>query len=421
MTGSGFRDRLRRRYECTSPKGRNSLFERKHIMPPWNALATIVPVAQEYQNFCAAASIQMILEGIGLTGLGPGAQYLFNQSINIFKSPLAIGNPLGVACTINRFNSGESGDPLHPSPPSKEYRTLRSETPYDACALIVNSIKEFGSAAAVQVLGGNHWVVLYGANGDGDPMGGRYTVDTLLLCNPDNGFFGDSPKPGKLGFTLETYTYASFILTYFTGTYFPTVICQELCDGRKFIIVADRRAVAKGDLAMPIPELLSGTPPVPAVPTADSIEKLSRKASHDWIRTAEPRRSLLVKRLDRPDDYYYLHPYALKERGVNIVRLDRSGNYLGMCSAPTADPAIFDDDMRLGLERAAEHLNAEFGGPRFAQDMLVWHPSVESTSPYRPFRVIRDGESRVFVSLEGEVTRQLHSLETNAVLDLSAL
>ena len=367
----------------------------------------------------------MILEGIGLNGLGPSTQNTLDRSIDIFKSPVTIGNPLGVACTINRYNSGESKDPQHPSPPSKEYRTLRSETPYDACALLVNSLKEFESAAAVQVLGGNHWVVVNGADGEGDPMGGHYTIDTISLCNPDNGLFDGLPKkptprPGKIGFTLETYTYADFIKTYFTGTYYPDLTCQELCDGRKFIIVADGRARQKGALAMPKPELLQVLPGPFSVPPAASIAMLSRKASHDWMLTADQRDPLLVKRLDRPDEYYYLVPFALEDRGVNIVRLDASGSYLGTCLAPDADAELFDSEMPLGLRRAAAGLNLTLDEDvRYVQDMLVWHPSVESTTPYRPFRIIRDVGRPVFASLEGVVSPQLHSLGTHAVLDLS--
>ena len=390
----------------------------------WNAHAKIVPVAQEYHDYCGAACIQMILEGMGLKGLDPSAQNTFDRSIDIFKGPVTIGNAVGVACTINRYNSGESADLQNPSPPSKEYRTLRSETPYDACALIVNSLKEFESAAAVQVLGGSHWVVVNGADGDGDPMAGDYTIDTLSLCNPDNGLFDGlpqkpNPKPAKIGFTLETYTYASFIVTYFTGSYYEALVCQEHCDGRKFIIVADGRARTKGKLALPKPELLPATLPEPP---ASIIKMLSRKKPHDWILTADPRSPLLVKRLDRPDEYYYLVPFTLQEGGVNIVRLDASGNYLGTCFAPNADAALFDDEMPLGIRRAAAELNLDLEeGAVYVQDMLVWHPSAESASPYRPFRVFSDGGRPVYASLEGVVSPQLHSLGTNTVLELSGL
>ena len=370
-------------------------------------------VGQVENDVCAAACVQMILSSMGLRNLDPRTQDVpFDGSIRSYHGPWIKGNPVGIACTINRFNTGGSTPPNTASP-RKKFTVYRTATPYEACSLIVDGLYRYSSPSAVMVIGSTHWIVVNGADGWGSPTEGRaYSLETLLMTNPDNGYYGGDPhrrNPSQRGYRSERVTYADFLETYFTGCNDDNQTIHIYGDGCEFVIVTDSRAKANELLLLPPAEL-----PVP--PTIESINAaINTFMSSDIGRSMPGSRDGLparvVKRGDRSHEYYCLVPLRISNDTLNVVRLDLQGRYLGN--------AVFEGDTRtFGDDHPQLELLDNPVRRSAAADVLVWNPSAESASPYNPFFVNPDGGPGRIVSLTGDSFQELRSRVTGEALAL---
>lgn len=389
----------------------------------WETHLDLEPQCQQLSNYCAAACVQMVLSTMGLRGLDPlQAQPVFYSSTNAWNGPGAFGRPAGVAATINRYNVGERYPRV---PPVMEFSEHRTPMPYQACSTVVNGLVEYGAASAVMVLGSTHWIVVYGAAGDGTPRdGSAFEIALLRMCNPDNGFFNGIPGGGTggasaKGFIDEWITYADFLYTYFSG-------CNDnaqpswgvpYADGRQFVFVTDRRARARGHLRLPRAQDIALS-----VPPDEALAVFAKSPFAADLENAEHEKPLCVRRADRDAEFYYLVPFALPHGVVRLVRLDSQGNFLGSASGHAdwrafADPARQIDFVRdwagrrgNGLRPGDDHLHAD--------ETLVWQPSIESASPYNVFRRVGNGALTVYVSWNGAVVPALHDRNTGRPLML---
>ena len=358
----------------------------------WTVRLDIELVSQFKSDYCGPACAQMVLSTMGLCGLNPQVQILFKTSINFYKGPWLFGSPVGVACTINRYNSGFPG--AVPGPPSKEYRVARTPTPYEAVATVVNALHRHAAASVVMVYGSTHWVVVFGAEGQGDPDGGSYSIDNLWVCNPGDAKFGSD----TIG-VRQRIPYAQFLSEYFDGCNDErtpnAVTMREFGDGCEFVIVTDSRAVPHGKLQLPVPEV----PQFPVPPAIDIAQKVLAVQGHS---DGTPLTPYLVQRIDRPDEHYYLVPFV-RDHTADIVRLDMHGTYLGTALDVGDLSALPGHDGR-ALEAGVAHNNAA------PAKTLVWAPSRESPSPYSPFFKSADAE---FVPVAGGLGfKKLHDRAT---------
>jgi hypothetical protein len=240
------------------------------------------------------------------------------------------------------------------------------------------------------------------------------------MCNPDNGFFHGIPGGGTggasaPGFIDEWITYADFLYTYFSG-------CNDnatqswgvpYADGRQFVFVTDGRARARGDLRLPPAQGLA-----PSVSHGDPVAVFEKSPFAAGLENAKHEKPLHVRRADRDGEYYYLVPFVLPDGIVRLVRLDSQGNYLGSASGH-ADARMFADpewQIDSVCKWAAPHGQRPGNDRLYADETLVWQPSVESASPYSVFRRVGNGALTVYVSWSGAVVPVLHDRNTGRPL-----
>jgi hypothetical protein len=390
---------------------------------PWNSSVGLMPVAQIDNNSCAPACVQMILSSMGMTRLvATDVQPVFTRSIqNIMASTYGIGSPIGVAYSINRFNTGGFTSPNVP-PPLIEYRPLETTTPYEACATIIDGLVNHRAASAVFALRATHWIVAYGAEGEGNPADGAFSLKTLLICNPDNGRYGGNPRaptprPENPDLSIEEITYASFISTYFTGC-----LDGQLIDARftgkdgVFIAVTSSRAAPAPGLLPPYPQYPR---PYQALSIQASVDGLLKAGLDPALDGAEQGPVRRVLRGDR-NTYYYLVPFALRDKTGQVIRLDANGAYAGRAfGSEQYVRLLFDGDGAIDSTKtfAAENGLALDPSKLQRDETLLWMPSAESASPYRPFDLVTHNDDKKFyVSQGGFVSTALHDRGTGDTL-----
>ncbi|MBU7035852.1 MAG: PepSY domain-containing protein [Theionarchaea archaeon] len=124
------------------------------------------------------------------------------------------------------------------------------------------------------------------------------------------------------------------------------------------------------------------------------------------VKGGHPGTPLLVERLDRPGDAYYLVPWRIKEGVVFIVEVDAAtGAMLASSTFPNPIPSPF-----LLPEDAAHCAAREFPQYTLGEPRLVWKPCRESTSSMRPFYQIPFDHGFLYVDMEGSTLLELTPL-----------
>lgn len=124
------------------------------------------------------------------------------------------------------------------------------------------------------------------------------------------------------------------------------------------------------------------------------------------LKTGHPETPLLVERLDRPGDAYYLVPWRIKEGVVFIVEVDAAtGAMLASSTFPNPIPSPF-----LLPEEAAHFAAREFPQYTLGKPRLVWKPCRESTSSMRPFYQIPCDHGFLYVDMDGSTLLELTPL-----------
>ncbi len=144
---------------------------------------------------------------------------------------------------------------------------------------------------------------------------------------------------------------------------------------------------------------------------------LSKRAQYREVSRARPRGAVLVQRLDRTDEFYYIVPYGLDEATplsviVNAGRSEYRQSIIG------------DPGSTVFSSRSAEEVAREVVGRRFElperlgsvlvrpeavsqYPTLVWKPCRQSLSPYYPFHMFTVGRTSIYVRVDGEIFTQL--------------
>ncbi|HDR27496.1 hypothetical protein [Rhodovulum sp.] len=126
---------------------------------------------------------------------------------------------------------------------------------------------------------------------------------------------------------------------------------------------------------------------------------------------------VLVKRLDRLDEYYYLAPAMMGGEVHGYAQVDALFGDLQGVSIPAKPARPYDLDRERVAKRAMDHvfsLRDEFRG-RFrlrpdtfcVSPTMVWRPCRESFSPHLPFWQITAGMQTVHVRADGEMFSSL--------------
>lgn len=124
------------------------------------------------------------------------------------------------------------------------------------------------------------------------------------------------------------------------------------------------------------------------------------------IQKGYPLTPLLVERLDRHEQAYYLIPWLVTEGVVFIAEVDAtSGIMLGATTFPKPAPSPF-----LTTEEAFDIVGLKFPQHAIGEPRLVWRPCRESTSPIYPFYQIPFDKGVLYVNMEGSIFTELTPL-----------
>lgn len=391
----------------------------------WKVCLRITPAAQQFEWWCSAAAAEMVLS-TGDSNAPPKADDDFQAELFrcIKNTPpsdpgappcqFGYGSPDGVVAALNRYATFE---------PPRRFAHLRTDSARQSCAQIVAALGESRCAAAVLVFGGAHWVVVYGAAGQGDPATGSYTIDALSFYNPDDGYFGGIPgvprDPGPVqSFAHEQLTYAAFVDAYFDVVGADSSGIAAYRDKRNFVIVTDAAAAEQTHLPAE-PATLTYLPRQPIV--QERVDRI--RNDEPTLFPGEQQAELYVDRVDTGSWYAlvpFFDPQGNEGRGSSsLMCVDMETSYMG---------GAFDIPGKITSPNDAVAYVREYLGFGQRHELRVhkvlWTPSRESASPFNPFYVIgtpQHARGPIYVSLDGRtVKRHLHGLATGARLHFDA-
>lgn len=372
---------------------------------------------QDTGYYCGAACAMMVLAEIGVpyTSMNQVDLYNSNHSHNVKSGWYT--DPYGLRYTlVDR----------RPATFTNTFVVYKPTTEAEGTRKIVHTLWRYGVSPVVLVFGCMHWIVVRGVQTSVEPTTGTsYTVNGLWVNNPVHR--NNAPHSatdvcgsgGVNGVEAQWVSYADWQATYFTGCNYDSATGASqfisVCDPEEPKIELPERA--------PFDRPFDGERLIAADDAIKMVyEGLERYELYDakerMARLREPRfeRPILVKRLDRPDDYYYLSPAMLNGEVHGYGQVD--GRFGDLQSVYVLDrpsrPYLLDREeiLKSVLDRIFD-LPREQGQFRLRADTfclsptMVWRPCRESYSPHLPFWQINAGWQTVYVRADGEVFSHL--------------
>jgi hypothetical protein len=356
-----------------------------------------------------AASVEMILESIG-AAVGQPALDSTIQSNNI-EPALWHADPSGVTGALNFHKPTGFGN---------HFVTYASPTAFAGSEKITYTLHQYQVATATLVFWGGMWLVVHGVQTDVDPLAGTpYVIEALWIQNPW------TPPPGPAG-DYVVYN-PGWLNTYFTpvSVQHPNTGLTSQWNGQ-FISVCDPEPPRLGPQHLSAPRLGADGE---RLLDADEVVELTHEhiqnfdlRSEDVFRIgldgAESSRPELVNRLDHPNVFEYIVPFAKEGSTTTLLRVDaRFGCLLEAASYPQGIqfPQLTADDIRDRLMHdtldttewliEGRHMGLRFReAKRLFKDLwclyptLVWLPCWESRSPLYPFYMVSIGSQRLYIS-----------------------
>jgi hypothetical protein len=376
-----------------------------------------VPYHQQDTNFyCGAACAQMVLGALGQPLLSQDD--LYNDNHNHSVEPGAWSSPPdGLCWTMNNRQA------------QKHFTLDETDTEEPISRTICWAVCHYQCAPIALVFGGNHWVVVRGCTVSAAPASAfdtAYTIAGFDINNPWPPVPGPPGPPphaegdvcgsgGNRGVADINVSYDTWRRDYLTANVFGAV-----WQGR-FVAVCDPDRPGAPGLPEPSPpskrkrrfdgqRLLDG-----GVVRDDLRGNLTDAGllSHPvWSKVFEdvvPAEPLLVQRLDRPSDRYWIVP-TVDRHGMlrGAVGVDAYfGDYQQAMAVRNADASPFGfGDSGRAIEQVVDR-RFEFPGAAGSllarrEDLsvhpgLVWRPCRESLSPFYPFRMISLGAHLLYV------------------------
>jgi hypothetical protein len=285
---------------------------------------------------------------------------------------------------------------------------------------------------AILVYNCAHWNVVRGVQTDVDPTSGPYTVEGFWLNNPvwDSSISSHDGSDtcgtgGAHGISNEFVTYAEWQSNRFNGCAYDSGNATQwisVCDPEpaKFGLPKRHADQARADGKQLI--------------AAKQITKFATEGLEEYgltksefgsgaLRTGTFGEPLLVQRLDRAADFYYLVPWLRGGRVAGLVDIDaRFGVFksLRVLVAPTQDWTLQGVSKKRGLETISSLIDGKtfdlpddrgrfkvYPGTYCIPAVLVWKPCRESWSPHLPFYHVVIGGHSLYVRIDGPVFTHL--------------
>jgi hypothetical protein len=383
---------------------------------------------QDTSYYCGAACAMMILNEIGVAYADLDQQDLYNSNHSHNVNSGWYTDPYGLCYTLND---------RHPTSFSNFFVVYKRLTEADGTRDVVYTLHHYKVSPAILVYNCAHWNVVCGVQTDVEPGSGPYTVEGFWLNNPV--WYNSPPPPphddtdacgsgGTHGLAKEFVTYTTWQTDRFNGCNFdnPSGASQwiSVCDpdGRTIALPNRRpkRYLANGRSLIAAPQVRE------FVETGLNEYQLAESEfAAATLRAGQIGDPVLVLRLDRPDDYYYLVPWEVDRQPAAFVELDaRFGFFksLQLLSSPSREGAISGESsarLRARMARRLDGFKFElpneggkftlYPGTYCISPTLVWKPCRESWSPHLPFHQITIGERMLYVRIDGQVFTQLTS------------
>ena len=397
---------------------------------------------QDTDYYCGAACAQMVLESLGAGILDQDDLYAENHSHNQ-KDPTVnwATPPDGLTMTLNHHAPAVPSPAVPHAPPYFViYPNIMSE---DAISRkIVWTIYHYKVAPVALVYGWDHWIVVTCYEASADPTSyadTSYTISAFHVNNPwppvPSFYLPPAPPPpappphsgtdgcgtgGNRGIADEHISYSTWQSTYMTGV--PNGYWKG-----QFIAVCDPDPpVARHGIALPPRTYASGEMLIPSGRALELTQTAlkdyglaDRPAWKEALGRSKAEAPVLVQRLDRTNDYYYIIPYVtaagelLAMASINA----RLGNYRQSVLLPGPAKNLFttlDRKAALGLVAGKKlELGDRLGRIIVRNEVLcqfptlVWQPCLESLSPYYPFYMVTVGSHRIFIRIDGQIFTKL--------------
>jgi hypothetical protein len=378
---------------------------------------------QDTSYYCGAACAMMILNEIGVAYADLDQDDLYTSNHNHNAQPNWSTDPYGLCYTLN--------DRRPASFLPNFFVVYKALSEAEGTRDVVFTLYHYQVSPAILVYNCAHWNVVRGVQTDVDPASGPYTVEGFWLNNPV--WYDPAPPPphdgtdtcgsgGAHGVADEFVTYATWQTDRFNGCAYdaPNGATQ-------WISVADPAARTIG---------LPGRRP--RQPRADGsriveTERIVRFAQegieeYGLDRTEIGARALrvgsfgepvLVARLDRPGDYYYLSPWEVGGEAAGLVEIDarfgffksfrtESAGRRGLLVGREAGARLREtiDGRRIDLLNEGGRFTV-YPGTYCISPTLVWKPCRESWSPHLPFHQVVIGGHVLYVRIDGRIFTQL--------------
>jgi hypothetical protein len=377
---------------------------------------------QDTDYYCGAACAQMVLDEAGNGLMDQTSLYNDNHNHSTTEPGWATG-PDGLTWTLN-----------HRQIFSNKYFVLDALGAEDSISrMLAWTIHHYKIAPVALVYGWAHWIVIRGYSASASPASSidtSYSIGSFDVNNPWPPVPpGGNPPPhhhrdgcgtgGNRGIANEHISYGTWQSTYMTGV--PSGYWAG-----KYVAVCDPDPPPAGSAGNVVqPKLLAGDRIVTAQEAITLAEAgLSEYGLHEreiWrdslsgTTAGEP---VLVQRLDRTDEFYYLVPMqrGTQAPGTYVAVDARFGNYMQAVTVP-GQPAL-EIDRQAAAEQLLQQGVVDVTNERnpivirpeaFAQyPALVWKPCRESLSPFYPFHMFTVGSRQIYVRVDGAVFTELH-------------
>jgi len=380
---------------------------------------------QDTSYYCGAACAMMMLAEIGVpySSLDQNDLYTSNNSHNA-KSGWST-DPYGLCYTLN--------DRRPASFLPNFFIVHKRLAEADGTRDVAFTLYHYKVSPAILVYHCAHWNVVRGVQTDIDPSTGPYTVEGFWLNNPvwdssisDHDGSDTCGSGGSHGIANEFVTYAEWQTNRFNGCAYddPNNATQwiSVCDPEPARIELPRRRAVelRGDGKKLIP------PKQIAKLAMEGLEAYRLKDSEfgrQALKSGNWGQPLLVQRLDRSNDFYYLTPWQRGGKVVALIDVDaRFGVFKSIrvlpspiqaWALPASSTKAARDSVVSVIENKLFELPDERGrikvypGTYCIPPVLVWKPCRESWSPHLPFYHIVVGGHSLYVRIDGPVFTQL--------------
>jgi hypothetical protein len=382
--------------------------------------------AQDTSYYCGAACAMMILHEIGVpyAELDQDDLYTLNHSHNARAGWYT--DPYGLCYTLN--------DRRPASFLPRFFLVHKRLTEAEGTRDVAYTLYHYQVSPAILVYNCQHWNVVRGVQTDVDPTSGPYVVEGFWLNNPvwDSSvtFHDDADtcgSGGSHGVANEFVTYAEWRTNRFNGCAYddPSGATQwiSVCDPEPAEIDLPRmRPIAYQSDGK---RIISTKQTLELAAAALKEYNLMESDLGASFREGRLGRPLLVHRLDRPNDYYYLTPWEQSDGIMGFLDIDARFGVFRSARAfaqPESELLIGARSSRGLLEAITRRINHRtfelpdeqgrfkvYPGTYCIPPVLVWKPCRESWSPHLPFYQIVVGPHVLYVRLDGQVFTQLTS------------